>query len=120
MSDQPTSDVQALTPITAQFRLTQPDFTDAPAVYANFAQATMGVHDLTLFLGWFATPPLVEQPDNVVPVSVRPLMAVSMPVEMAQNLIALLQTQLDLREQPSVSGPSDQVSDTPAEGEREP
>src|SRR5438046_2691759 len=58
MSEQPTPQHTAQETVTAQFRLAPPSYQDAPAVYSNFAQATIAQHDLTLFFGWFATPPL--------------------------------------------------------------
>lgn len=79
---------------TAQFRVQQPSFEDVPAVYGNFAQATVALHDLTLFFGWFATPPVTEVPPDPIEVNVRPVAAVTIPLGVVPALIQVLSAQV--------------------------
>lgn len=65
--------------VQAEFRLLAPDYADIPATYSNFAQATVAQHDLTIYFGWYASPPLSAPPTEPVEIQVRPLMAVSLP-----------------------------------------
>jgi hypothetical protein len=86
-------------PVSAQFRLRPPEYDEAPVIYANFAQATISQHDLTLFLGWFATPVLTAPPTEPVDVPVRPLAAVSLPIGLLPALIQVLNAQVGAWEQ---------------------
>lgn len=104
MSDQPSSETTKLASpqaVNAQFRLHPPDYGAVPAMYANFAQATLAQHDLTLFFGWYATPPLNEPPEGPVDVPVRPLVGVSVPLGIVRPLIRVLEAQADAWEQSS-------------------
>lgn len=113
MSDpsQPPAAQQLPAPVTAQFRLAVPDFGEAPVVYANFVHATATQHDITMFLGWYATPALSEQPTEPIEVPIKPVMALTIPRELAKSLVALLQASTATGEQTA-----NQPSDTPTTG----
>jgi hypothetical protein len=79
----------------ADFVLVPPvDTGDIPIIYANFVQATFSPVDATLHLGWYATPAIDERPDDEVPVPVRGLAKVSLPIGLIPGIIDLLQRQL--------------------------
>ena len=67
---------------------------DTPAVYANFVQGTVTPFDLTLHFGWYAIPPLMENPGGIVDVPVRPIIKVSLPLSLVRGTIGLLEAQL--------------------------
>jgi hypothetical protein len=80
----------------AQYQLVPPpESADTPAVYSNFAQATISPHDMTLHFGWYAIPPLLERPEETVEVPIRPLVKVTIPLNLVRGTIALLQRQLE-------------------------
>jgi len=64
------------------------------ALYANFVQASMSAHDLTLHFGWFTLPAFTEVPSGEVDVPVRPLAKVSIPLNLVRGLIRLLEAQV--------------------------
>lgn len=117
MSDQPNPqpaiDATEQEAVSAQFRLVPPSYSETPVVYSNFAQATPSQHDLTLFFGWYATPPLAEPPEAVVEVPVRPLVAVSVPLGVVPGLIRVLESQLEARQ-----SEGEQSSDPPQDVEK--
>jgi hypothetical protein len=79
-----------------QYELIPPaESPETPAVYSNFAQATVSPHDMTLHFGWFAVPPLMEPPEETVQVPIRPLVKVTIPLNLVRGTIALLQRQLE-------------------------
>jgi hypothetical protein len=79
----------------ANFQLVpSPETEGVPVIYANFFQGTVSPHDLTMHLGWFAIPALLDPPTETVQVPVRPLMKVSLPLSIVPGVIEVLQSQL--------------------------
>lgn len=66
-----------------------------PIFYANFFQATVSPHDMTLHLGWYAVPALTQAPTEPVSVQVRGLAKVSVPLNLVPGIVNVLQTQLE-------------------------
>jgi hypothetical protein len=101
MSERPeaTAESESVGATEAEFRLVAPNYADIPATYSNFAQATVSQHDLTIFFGWYATPPLTEPPTEPIEIPVRPLMAVSIPIGIIRPLIRVLEAQAAAWEQ---------------------
>lgn len=80
----------------AQFQIVPPqEIGDTPALYANFVQGTVTPYDLTLHFGWYAIPPLMEEPGGPVPVPVRPIVKVSIPLSLVRGVITMLEKQLE-------------------------
>jgi hypothetical protein len=71
-----------------------PDSGDTPIVYSNHFHATVTPEDLTLHLGWYAIPPFAEPPKGIVDVPVRPLVKVTVPLNLVRGIISVLQNQL--------------------------
>jgi hypothetical protein len=69
------------------------------ALYSNFIQVTLAPHDFTFHLGWFTFPAFTEPPQpgptGTVPVHVRPLAKVSVPLTLVQGIIRVLQSQVE-------------------------
>lgn len=79
----------------AEFKLVPPpESAETLALYSNFAQATMSPHDMTMHFGWYAIPPLIEPPEGAVDVEIRPLVKVTIPLNLVRGVIDLLERQL--------------------------
>jgi hypothetical protein len=72
-----------------------------PVIYANNVGVTATAEDMTMHLGWYALPVITEQPGDadVIPVPVRPLAKVTVPLNLVRGIIAVLQNQLAQWEQ---------------------
>lgn len=64
-------------------------------MYSNFAQATVSPNDLTIHFGWYAIPALDQPPTGVVDVPIRPLVKVTLPLNLVRGTINLLERQLE-------------------------
>jgi len=89
---------------TVQVRLVPPDPNaedDVPRLYANFVQATMSPLDLTFHFGWYALPTTEEPPrgGGEIPVPVRPVAKVSIPLPLVKGILRVLESQLAAWEQ---------------------
>lgn len=79
-----------------QFRLVAPvELGETMALYANFIQVTASPHDFSFHFGWYTIPPLMEQPEGVQDVPIRPLAKVSVPLNLIRATIDLLQRQAE-------------------------
>ena len=97
--------------VEAQMRLVPPDYTGSPVQYSNFVQGTASPYDLTLHFGWFSSPLLAEPPTEPVDVPVRPLLSVTVPLNIVRGMIRVLESQLaaaeaNLGQTPTGSEPS--------------
>jgi len=85
---------------------------DTPAVYANFVQGTVTPFDLTLHFGWYAIPPFTKTPSDTVPVPVRPVVKVSIPLSLVRGVMGMMEKQLEAWQdafgQPAPDQPSPQ------------
>ena len=102
-----------------QFRLVPSEEPgETPAIYSNFTQATISPFDLTLHFGWYALPALTEPPTETVNVPVRQVVKVTIPLNLVQGTIAVLQSQLEAWERSfgqQVPGDPTRTSDEPKE-----
>jgi hypothetical protein len=82
--------VEAAARIVAPLELGQ-----TQALYTNHVQVTFTPEDFTLHLGWYALPPLTEPPEGELEVHVRPLAKVTLPLNVVQLVVQLLQRQVE-------------------------
>jgi hypothetical protein len=76
-----------------------PETGDTPALYANHVQVSFTPEDFTLHLGWYTFPPFGEPPETEeVVVPVRPLLKVSLPLNLVRGIAAVLQAQIETYE----------------------
>lgn len=102
----------------AQFRLVPSEEPgETPAVYSNFAQATISPFDLTLHFGWYALPALTEAPTEPVTVPVRQVVKVTIPLNLVRGTIALLESQLEAWERSFAQQVPEDPTRTPAKPE---
>ena len=99
------------------------DVGDAPVLYANHVQATATPEDVTLHLGWYALPPFTEPPpEPEVRVPVKPIAKVTVPLNIVQGIVTVLENQLKAYEQsygqavPKHPNPPAAAGEQPAEG----
>lgn len=104
--------------------ITPPEYPPGP--YSNFVQATFTPHDFTIYFGSFNLPPVSEQPQEALQVPVRPVVTVSVPLNLVRGLIGVLQSQIanwegsfgqPFPEPPGLGRPPEQAT---AEAEPEP
>ena len=101
MTDQPQEQTSQVSEDgeAVELRLVPADFSGAPLMYANFIQGTAAQHDMTLYLGWYSTPPFGgEKPTEPVDIPVRPLASVTVPISLVPGLIRVLQAQLSVHQ----------------------
>jgi hypothetical protein len=76
----------------------------APRIYANYAQATAGPHDVVIRFGWYALPVLGQEdasgqavaPGRTVVVPAETLAVVTIPLGLVDALINLLAAQAEV------------------------
>jgi hypothetical protein len=69
---------------------------DVPGLYANHVQVTFTPEDFTLHLGWYVIPPLREPPpEDILEVAVRPLLKVTLPLNLVRGVVAVLENQIE-------------------------
>jgi hypothetical protein len=74
---------------------------DVPRIYANYAQATAGQHDVVIRFGWYAIPTLDQQPapGSTVDVPAETVAVVTIPLGMVDALITVLTAQAQVARQ---------------------
>jgi hypothetical protein len=95
-----------------------------PMLYANHFHATITPEDMTMHLGWYATPPLTEPPTGQIEVHVQPVAKVTVPLNLIRGIVTVLQNQIQAWEQnfgqeiPAHPNPPPAMPEQKAEAER--
>ena len=86
------------TPFDAKLVIPREIASDVPRIYANWAQATSGQHDLVIQFGWFAVPAFKEQPapGATIEIPVELVGVLTIPLGLVEPLIKVLSAQREV------------------------